>query len=185
MAVCPIDLITAIPEYNNSGGVPFADSYKAEVRHETIHQRPQLTVEYVEPGNETEKKLADVWRNFLGIQCVGIYDNFFELGATSLDLIQVNGRLIDELKKDIPFTPEIDDKILIAGKSCLESLNIKITNINKMDGIRFDYKGGWILIRRSGTSPYLRISGESTESMEKSIEMNKNMEEEMRKLNLI
>jgi acyl transferase domain-containing protein/acyl carrier protein len=102
VAVCPIDLIPAIREYYKSRGVPFADSYKAEVSHESIHQRPQLTVEYVEPGSKTEKKLAQVWQNFLGIDCVGIYDNFFELGATSLDIIQVNGRLVEELKKDIP-----------------------------------------------------------------------------------
>jgi acyl carrier protein len=102
VAVCPLDLIPALREYHKTRGVPFADSYKAEVRHDTIHQRPQLTVEYVQPGSKTEKKLAEIWQNFLGIDCVGIYDNFFELGATSLDIIQVNGRLVDELKSEIP-----------------------------------------------------------------------------------
>jgi len=89
------------------------------------------------------------------------------------------------LKKDIPFTEEINQRILMKMKSVFDSLGKEIMSINEMDGIRFDYNGGWILIRRSGTSPYLRISGESTESMQKSVEMNNIVEEEMKKLDLI
>ncbi len=92
-----------------------------------------------------------------------------------------NFRLI----KDIPFSHEIHQKILSTMNSLFELLEKKINSINEMDGLRFDYEGGWILIRRSGTSPYLRISGESTESMQKSIEMNKIVEEKMRELELI
>jgi phosphomannomutase len=54
-----------------------------------------------------------------------------------------------------------------------------------MDGVRFDYDDGWILIRRSGTSPYLRISGESSVDINSSIEMNKIAEQKMQKLDLI
>jgi len=61
----------------------------------------------------------------------------------------------------------------------------KLLKINKMDGCRFDYDEGWILIRRSGTSPYLRISGESNIDMENSIKINKIVEEKMRTLGLI
>jgi polyketide synthase PksJ len=52
--------------------------------------RPALNTRYVPPGNELEKKLARVWGEFLGIDRVGIHDNFFDLGATSLSIIQVN-----------------------------------------------------------------------------------------------
>ena len=54
-----------------------------------------------------------------------------------------------------------------------------------MDGCRFDYEDGWILIRRSGTSPYLRISGESTIDINDTIEMNNCIKEKMEELNLI
>ncbi|MFW9877235.1 MAG: phosphoglucosamine mutase, partial [Candidatus Thorarchaeota archaeon] len=50
---------------------------------------------------------------------------------------------------------------------------------------RFDYEDGWLLIRRSGTSPYLRISGESTIDINRSIEMNNVAMKNMQKLNLI
>ncbi|MHA1671478.1 MAG: hypothetical protein ACTSV5_13000 [Promethearchaeota archaeon] len=89
------------------------------------------------------------------------------------------------LKKDIPFTDEINQKIITEMKESLDSIGKKIKSINKMDGCRFDYNNGWILIRRSGTSPYLRISGESSNDINQSIELNKIAEEKMKKLNLI
>ncbi|MHA1273060.1 MAG: phosphoglucosamine mutase [Promethearchaeota archaeon] len=90
-----------------------------------------------------------------------------------------------KLKRDIPFTEEIYQKIINVITEALESIGKKNIKINKMDGCRFDYSDGWLLIRRSGTSPYLRISGESNISMQNSIEINKLAEEKMRKLDLI
>jgi len=90
-----------------------------------------------------------------------------------------------KLKNDIPFTEEINQKIIDEMKESFDSIGKKIKNINKMDGVRFDYDDGWILIRRSGTSPYLRISGESSIDINSSIEMNKIAEQKMQKLDLI
>jgi len=90
-----------------------------------------------------------------------------------------------KLKNDIPFTEQINQKIIDEMKESFDSIDKKIKNINKMDGVRFDYDDGWILIRRSGTSPYLRISGESSIDINSSIEMNKIAEQKMQKLGLI
>jgi phosphomannomutase len=70
-------------------------------------------------------------------------------------------------------------------KDVFNSLGKEIKSINKLDGCRFDYDGGWILIRRSGTSPFLRISGESNINMDSSIEMNNIVSERMKKIGLI
>ena len=90
-----------------------------------------------------------------------------------------------QLKKDIPFTKDINQKIIEEMQEVLHSEGKQIKNINKMDGVRFDYNDGWILIRRSGTSPYLRLSGESNVSLEASKALNEFAQERMRKLNLI
>ena len=50
-------------------------------------------VEYVEPRNETEEKIAVVFKEVLGVERVGIKDNFFELGGDSIKAIQVSARL--------------------------------------------------------------------------------------------
>ncbi|MFX1354763.1 MAG: phosphoglucosamine mutase [Promethearchaeota archaeon] len=89
------------------------------------------------------------------------------------------------LKQDIPFTEEIMKKIAEEIKETLNEIGMKIKNINMMDGCRFDYEDGWILVRRSGTSPYLRISGESYESIEKTKEINQLAQLKMKKLGLI
>ncbi|MBN1213817.1 MAG: hypothetical protein JXA99_00090 [Candidatus Lokiarchaeota archaeon] len=89
------------------------------------------------------------------------------------------------LKKDIIFTNKINDDIVNIMKESLDDLGKEILNINKLDGVRIDYDEGWILIRRSGTSPYLRISGESNINLEKSKEINHITQEKMRILDLI
>jgi len=90
-----------------------------------------------------------------------------------------------KLKEDIPFTEDINQKIIDEMKGVLASEGKQVKSINRMDGVRFDYDDGWILIRRSGTSPYLRISGESSVSLEASKSLNQLAEESMKKLNLI
>ncbi|MFX1363999.1 MAG: phosphopentomutase/phosphoglucosamine mutase [Promethearchaeota archaeon] len=90
-----------------------------------------------------------------------------------------------KLTKDIPFSDAIHQQIISEMQDSFDDLGKKIDNINQLDGCRFEYKDGWILIRRSGTSPYLRISGESTIDINNSIEMNNIAMKKMQKLNLI
>jgi hypothetical protein len=45
------------------------------------------------PGNDVEAKLAEVWQEVLGLERVGLYDNFFDIGGHSLLLVRVYSRL--------------------------------------------------------------------------------------------
>jgi NAD(P)-dependent dehydrogenase (short-subunit alcohol dehydrogenase family) len=63
--------------------------------------RPQLETGYVKPANRIEQVIAEVLQDFLGIEEVGTHDNFFELGATSLNIIQINGIAREKLQQDI------------------------------------------------------------------------------------
>ena len=51
--------------------------------------RPKLEVAYVPPRNPTEELLARIWAQVLGIDKVGVYDNFFDLGGASIQSLQV------------------------------------------------------------------------------------------------
>ena len=57
---------------------------------------------YVAPRSELERLIADVWREALGVERVGVRDNFFNLGGHSLLLIRVNNRLREALRMELP-----------------------------------------------------------------------------------
>lgn len=66
--------------------------------------------DYTAPRNEIEKILAGVWEEVLGIQKIGIHNNFFELGGNSLKAIQVVTKLVTDYEisvTDIFKYPEI------------------------------------------------------------------------------
>lgn len=46
--------------------------------------RPSLANAYVAPANDGERILAGIWQDLLGIDRVGVNDNFFDLGGNSL-----------------------------------------------------------------------------------------------------
>jgi acyl carrier protein len=61
-----------------------------------------------------EELLADLWRTLLGIENLGVDDNFFQLGGDSLMAIQLGTRLRDTLGLDVPIN-ELFDIPTIAG----------------------------------------------------------------------
>ncbi|WP_268255320.1 type I polyketide synthase [Streptomyces phaeofaciens] len=53
-------------------------------RGEKRHPRPELSTLYVPARTETETLIAEIWADALGMEQVGIHDNFFDLGGNSL-----------------------------------------------------------------------------------------------------
>ncbi|MEP6912035.1 MAG: MupA/Atu3671 family FMN-dependent luciferase-like monooxygenase [bacterium] len=53
------------------------------------HPRPKLRTDYVAPGSESQRRIASIWQQALGIAEVGIHDNFFELGGDSVQAILI------------------------------------------------------------------------------------------------
>ena len=69
----------------------------------TYYSRPNLQTTYIPATNEMEERIAAIWQQVLGIEKVGIHDNYFELGGTSLSAIQVISNLQKEL--NVPVSP--------------------------------------------------------------------------------
>ncbi len=64
--------------------------------------RPQLQAAYVSPQGEMERLIAGVWEKVLGIEQIGVDDNFFDLGGHSLLAAEVHGKLQEHLETDFP-----------------------------------------------------------------------------------
>ncbi len=65
------------------------------------YSRPELGVPYEAPRNPLEEACAEVWRDVLALDRVGIHDNFFELGGHSLMGIQLAARLSEILEMEV------------------------------------------------------------------------------------
>jgi acyl carrier protein len=59
-------------------------------------------------GDDVTSTVAAVWRDVLGIETVGVSDNFSQLGATSLDVALVAAELERRLNVDIPLVSFLD-----------------------------------------------------------------------------
>lgn len=62
------------------------------------HPRPQLRTPYVAPRSTLERRIAEVWAQHIGVDPVGVDDQFFELGGNSLVGLTMVARLEKELQ---------------------------------------------------------------------------------------
>ena len=72
------------------------------------NQRPQLDYEYEAPKTPIEVKLAQIWREVLVLDEVGIYDPFLDLGGDSLLAVKVVSRIMRALQIEMPLRSLFD-----------------------------------------------------------------------------
>ncbi len=63
--------------------------------------RPELAAAYALPQNERERQVAEIWQETLGLDRVGIHDNFFDLGGHSLAAAEVQAKLRERLGVEV------------------------------------------------------------------------------------
>jgi non-ribosomal peptide synthase protein (TIGR01720 family) len=81
-AIVPLDALPLTPNGKvDRQALPAPDS-----------ARPEQEEELVAPRSEAERQLAAIWREVLGVESVGVHDNFFGLGGDSILSIQVIAR---------------------------------------------------------------------------------------------
>ena len=64
--------------------------------------RPELDTPFVSPRTPLEEALAGIWAEILGLDQVGIHDNFLDLGGNSLRAIQVIPKVLNTFKVEVP-----------------------------------------------------------------------------------
>lgn len=63
--------------------------------------REELETAFIAPRTPVEEKLAEIWKKILGIDRVGIYDRFFDLGGHSLKVTQLMFKVRDAFQVEV------------------------------------------------------------------------------------
>ncbi|MEZ4691278.1 MAG: amino acid adenylation domain-containing protein [Ignavibacteria bacterium] len=131
-----------------------------------------LSNEYVAPRNETEEKLAAIWKDLLNIEQAGVNDNFFELGGHSLLAMRLISAIRREFNselgiKDIFYYPTIAELAEQIGKENPVSVLPAVVSGERPKHIplSFSQERLWFIDRLEGTVQYhipavFRLKGE-------------------------
>ena len=92
-----------------------------------IYPRPDLSTTYVAPRNKIEQQIADIWQELLGIEKIGIYDDFFEFGGHSLLATQVASRLRDIFQVQISLKEIFNAKTIAEISQKIEAVNTDVS----------------------------------------------------------
>ncbi|HEY0604899.1 MAG TPA: phosphopantetheine-binding protein, partial [Herpetosiphonaceae bacterium] len=73
---------------------------------------------YVGPRVPVEEQLVAIWSEILGVEPIGIYDNFFQLGGHSLQATRMMSRIAETFGVELPLrsffeAPRIADLALL------------------------------------------------------------------------
>ncbi|MGC1376180.1 MAG: phosphopantetheine-binding protein [Anaerolineales bacterium] len=72
------------------------------------HARPLLETPYAPAQTPMEKELVEIWSDLLGMNQVGVNDNFFDLGGHSLLVTQLLSRIYDTFHVELPIETLFD-----------------------------------------------------------------------------
>lgn len=92
--------------------------------------RVERAVAYEAPRNATEARIAEYWRDVLGVETIGVRDNFFALGGHSLKATKLMYRLQRDMEADVhlldifraPTIAELAQLITERGRSLYSSI---------------------------------------------------------------
>jgi amino acid adenylation domain-containing protein len=103
-------LMKILPEYMVPGtfvmldALPLTPTGKVDRRALPLPDQanPLVRKNYVRPRNRTEEKLTNIWEQVLGVQPIGVEDNYFDLGGHSLLAIRLFSEIKKAFGKDLP-----------------------------------------------------------------------------------
>jgi acyl carrier protein len=112
--------------------LPLAPSGKIDRRALPVPdlERSRLETAFVAPRTPVEKILAKIWCEVLGLERVGVYDNFLELGGHSLLATQVVSRISETFETDLSLRSLFENQTIADLAKVIE--NIIITEIDTL-----------------------------------------------------
>ncbi|WP_394749355.1 amino acid adenylation domain-containing protein [Spongiimicrobium salis] len=131
-------LLDVLPEYMVPSlyipiaSFPMTSNGKIDKKNlpDPVYSRPDSAPVLRKPRTAIQKSIAEIWSEQLGIPEIGIDDNFFEMGGTSLLTQKVAALLRQELKLEVPVTKIYQYPTISA---LLESLELNLNAAERKD----------------------------------------------------
>lgn len=93
-------------------------------------------VEYVAPRTEIEKKLADIWKQLLRIERIGVHDDFFDLGGHSLIATQMIARIREEFDRELSLRHLFESSTIAQVAEKLTGMDDVVSSVKKLPPIK-------------------------------------------------
>jgi amino acid adenylation domain-containing protein len=122
-----------LPSYMIPDFIEFIDKFpltqngktdRLQLRQMFVKER-QSETPFVAPRTNLENELAKIWSELLGIEQIGVNDNFFNLGGHSLLLIQFASRVNLHLGVDVPLRMLFDNPMISNITAVITHLQIQ------------------------------------------------------------
>ncbi|MCP6691947.1 non-ribosomal peptide synthetase [Pseudomonas donghuensis] len=125
--------------------------------------------EHIEPGTALQQQIAAIWREVLGIQRVGLQDDFFALGGHSLLATQIISRTRQACNVELPLRTLFEASELGAFAAAVEAiqrsgahnLQGEIQRIDRRQAVPLSYSQQrmWFLWQMEPDSPAYNVGG--------------------------
>lgn len=99
----------------------------------TLHPRPSLQTAFVAPRNDAEQTIAEICQRLLGIDEVGVYDNFFDLGGHSLLANMLMTQVREAFEVDLPLSKLFDAPTVAELAEAVSDAQTQIQDTEKME----------------------------------------------------
>ncbi|MBY0573496.1 MAG: AMP-binding protein, partial [Undibacterium sp.] len=132
----------------------------------------QLQSLYLAPRSKTEQILSEIWQEILGVERVGIKDNFFRLGGHSLSATRLVARINQRFQIKLPLkvvfeTADLQGLALSTQQQAQELIQPPIVPVSRDQALLLSYAQQrlWMLDQIEGGSTHyhmpsaLRLSG--------------------------
>jgi acyl transferase domain-containing protein/acyl carrier protein len=107
------------------------EAKKQKEKSQTSYSRPSLQNMFVLPRTETELRLAEIWKECLGLDAIGVLDDFFELGGDSLIEIQLISQVHQVFSIDLPLSVLFEAATIEGMASLIEKESLQ-ANIGQL-----------------------------------------------------
>ena len=87
-------------------------------------------VNYVHPKSETEKKLVGLWQEVLGMEKIGVTDNFFDLGGHSMNATVLVSRIQHDFGVKFSIVNVFENPFIEDQAQLIENMNVLNFNVS-------------------------------------------------------